>query len=97
MMKKLISLLICVCALLSVCACSFGKKETHYRFYENDMSDFASFDKVGFENELKKLTVKDGDFSSDPETRAKKVMYEIYMLSQSVGISNFSVALVVRA
>ena len=67
MKKRILSLiLVLVMLMLTLTSCS-------YNFANDDMSNYVTVDKAAFEDALKKLVVEDGDFTTDPETRAQKV------------------------
>lgn len=67
MKKRILSLiLVLVMLMLTLTSCS-------YNFANDDMSNYVTVDKAAFEDALKKLVIEDGDFTTDPETRAKKV------------------------
>ncbi len=73
MKKRIISLiLVVVIAALALTSCG-------YSFAKDDLSAYAEFtDKAGFEAAWKTLVIEDGDFTTDEELRAKKVMDSIY-------------------
>ncbi len=52
-----------------------------YSLAEDDMTKYADFsneDKAKFEAKLKEIFIEDGDFTSDPAKREKKVLEKIY-------------------
>ena len=72
MKKRIISLILTVAMLvLMLVGCA-------YNYSKDDLSQYATFDKAGFEAAIKKLEIKDGDFSVNEETRAKKVLDAMY-------------------
>ena len=77
MKKRIISLILTVVMLsLSLVGCG-------YSFIDDDLSQYATFDKAKFEEAIKALSIEDGDFTTDPEARATKVLDKIYQtLSQ---------------
>ena len=73
-MKKRIISLILVIATLCLTLASCGA----YSLADEDFSSCATFDSAKFQEELLKLSVEDGDFTADAETREKKVWDSIY-------------------
>ena len=69
-MKRIISMiLVAVMLILSLVSCG-------YSIANEDISLYATLsdeDKAKFEKALKELKIEDGDFTTNPETRAKKV------------------------
>jgi len=75
-MKKRIISLILVLVMLCLALASCG-----YSIADEDISKYATFDedsKLKLEEALKKLSIKDGDFTTDEETRKNKVIDSIY-------------------
>lgn len=72
-MKRITGLILVVVMLvLSLVSCG-------YSFTKDDMTAYATFSgKTAFEEALKKLVIEDGDFTTDPATREKKVLDNIY-------------------
>ena len=74
-MKKIIaSILVAVMLVFTLASCS-------YSFAKDDLGKYATFsaeDKAAFEEALKALIIKDGDFTADEETREKKVLDDLY-------------------
>ncbi len=82
MKKRIISMILVVVMLvLSLASCG------SFNYAKEDLGAYATFtseNKAALEAELLKLLIKDGDFGSDDETRAKKVVDYIYeMLAES--------------
>lgn len=71
-MKRIIGLIL-VAVMLTLALVSCG-----YSFVEDDMSQYASFNKDEFAKALYPLTIEDGDFTEDEETRNNKVLDSIY-------------------
>ena len=67
-----------ICLILTVVMLSLSLASCGFSFVEDDLSAYATFDKDGFAAAIKALSVEDGDFTADPETRAKKVIDKIY-------------------
>ncbi len=68
------TVLVVVMLVLSLASCGYSLKD-------DDMSKYATLseaDKDAFLKALEKITVEDGDFTTDPETRKNKVMDFIY-------------------
>lgn len=78
-MKRIIGLVLVVVMLtLSLASCA-------YNYAEDDMTKYSAFDKEAFAEALTKLKIEDGDFTTDEETRALKVLDAIYTtLAKSV-------------
>ena len=72
-MKRIIcSILVVVMLAISLVGCG-------YSFTDDDMTKYAEFQtKAKFEELLKKIVIKDGDFTTDPATREEKVLENIY-------------------
>lgn len=67
MKKRIVGLLLVVVMLvLSLASCG-------YNYSKDDLSQYGSFDKAGFEAAIKALSIEDGDFTEDATTRANKV------------------------
>ena len=79
MKKRIISLiLVIVMASLTLISCG-------YSYAKDDMSQYASFETIdAFKAALKELAIEDGDYTTDPETREKKVIDSIYSELASV-------------
>ena len=72
MKKRIISLILTVALLvLTLVGCG-------YNYTKDDLSKYASFDKASFEADLAKLIIEDGDFTTNEETRAKRVLDAVY-------------------
>ena len=72
MKKRIISLILTVAMLvLMLVGCA-------YNYTKDDLSQYATFDKAGFEAAIAKLEIENGDFTEDEETRAKKVLDTMY-------------------
>lgn len=78
-MKRIIGLVLVVVMLtLSLASCA-------YNYAEDDMTKYSAFNKEAFAEALTKLKIEDGDFTTDEETRALKVLDAIYTtLAKSV-------------
>lgn len=72
MKKRIISLILTV-ALLVLALVGCG-----YNYTKDDLGQYAKFDKTGFEASLAKLVIEDGDFTTNEETRAKRVLDAMY-------------------
>lgn len=72
MKKRIISLiLVVVMAVLTLASCA-------YSYADDDMTQYATFDKAAFAAAIKEFDIEDADFTEDEETRAKKVLDKIY-------------------
>ena len=80
-MKRIIGMILVVVMLtLSLASCGA------FNYAESNMTKYASFKgKTEFANALKEIVVEEGDFSADPETRAKKVLDAIYEVLANQG------------
>ena len=67
-----------ICLILTVVMLSLSLASCGFSFVDDDLSAYATFDKEGFEAAIKALSIEDGDFTTDPETREKKVLDKIY-------------------
>ena len=68
MKKRIISLiLVVVMSVLALASCA-------YSYIDDDMTDYATFDKAAFLAALAEFEVEDGDFTENAETRAQKVI-----------------------
>ena len=74
MKRRIISsILVVVMLVLSLVSCG-------YSYTKDDLSQYVVFDKATFDKELEALDYEDGDFTTDPATRDKKVAKYIYDL-----------------
>lgn len=74
MKKRIISsILVVVMLVLSLTGCG-------YSLAKDDLTQYASIDSNKFNSFLQNITIADGDFTSDEEVRAKKVLDDIYAL-----------------
>ena len=72
MKKRIISLiLVVVMAVLTLASCA-------YSYADDDMTQYATFDKAAFAAAIKEFDIEDADFTEDEETRVKKVLDKIY-------------------
>lgn len=81
-MKKRIISLILVIVMASLVLISCG-----YSYSKDDMSQYVTFseaDLAAFKESLGKLNIEDGDYTTDPEVRTKKVIDSIYSELASV-------------
>ena len=80
MKRRIISsILVVVMLVLSLVSCG-------YSYTKDDLSQYMTFDKAAFEAGLKNLDFEDGEFTTDKETREKKIAHYIYndLLSKRV-------------
>ena len=73
-------ILVAIMVVLSLVSCG-------YSIASENMSDYATLsaeDKAAFEAALKNLVIEDGDYTANPETRAKKLTDTIYAALASV-------------
>ena len=74
MKKRIISLILAVVMLsLSLVGCA-------YSYADDDLASYVTYDESKFKAALLELMIDEGDFTDDPETRAKKVEDAIYAL-----------------
>ena len=74
MKRRIISsILVVVMLVLSLASCG-------YSYTKDDLTQYMSIDKDALEAALEKLEYEDGAFTTDPETRAKKIEKYIYDL-----------------
>ena len=74
MKRRIISaVLVIVTLVLSLVSCG-------YSYTKDDLTQYMSFNKEAFDATLASLEIKDGDFTTDEETRAKKIEAYIYDL-----------------
>ena len=74
-MKRIISMiLVAVMLILSLVSCGYSIANEDISLY----ATLSSEDKAKLEKALKELKIEDGDFTTDPETRAKKIDDAIY-------------------
>ena len=73
-MKRIIAMILVVASLvLTLVSCGA------FSYADEDLSAYASLnDKSKFEELIKNIKIEEGDFTADPETRAKKVLDAIY-------------------
>ncbi len=68
MKKRIISLiLVVVMSVLALASCA-------YSYIDDDMTDYATFDKAAFLAALAEFEIEDGDFTENAETRTQKVL-----------------------
>ncbi len=82
MNKRIICLILTVVMIaLSLVGCGYA--------YQNDenLDKYVEFDAEAFKKALKELTITDGDFTEDPETRANKVYDAVYAAIASASTS----------
>ena len=80
MKKRIISLILVVVMLaLSLVGCG-------YSYADDDLSQYATFDKAAFDAALLLISIKDGDFTADEATRLLKV--EDKVASNLAGLSD---------
>lgn len=70
MKKKLTCILLAVSVVLAFAGCGGGG---NYEYTEEDLSDYASFNKAAFEAGLSSLEIEDGDFTADESVRQQKL------------------------
>lgn len=71
MKKRIISLiLVVVMSVLALASCA-------YSYADDDMTQYATFDKEAFMNAIKEFDIEDSDFTENEETRTKKVLDKI--------------------
>ena len=71
MKRRIISsVLVVVMLVLSLASCAYN--------YAKDYESCVTFDKAAFEAAMKTLTVEDGEFTADEETRKQRVLDAIY-------------------
>lgn len=85
-MKRIVGLILAAVMLtLSLVSCG-------YSFAKDDLSSYATFsaeDKAAFEKIFENIVIEDGDFTTDPATREKKVLDSIYAaLANAVGTTD---------
>ncbi len=72
MKRRIISsILVVVMLVLSLVSCG-------YSYTKDDLNQYMTFDKAAFEDGLKNLEFEDGEFTTDKETREKKIAHYIY-------------------
>ena len=72
MKRRIVSMLLVVVMLaLSLVSCG-------YSYAKDDMTQYATFDKQAFLDGLTKIVIKDGEFTTNEETRKIKVLDNIY-------------------
>ena len=72
MKKRIISMLLLVCMLVTALA------SCAYSYEKDDMSKYVTFDKAAFLDGLTKLEIEDADFGTDDKVREEKVWDAIY-------------------
>lgn len=72
-MKKRITALILVVVMLALTLVSCG-----YSFANDDMTQYANFDKGEFEKAILDLVIEDGEYTTDKEIRAQKILDYVY-------------------
>ena len=84
MKKRIIaSILVVVMLVLALASCSGG-----FSFVDEDLSAYATFDEAAFREALQKIEIEDGDFTTNEETRKKKLAEKIYSSLASAVITN---------
>ena len=72
MKRRIISLLLVVVML------TFSLVSCGYSYANDDMKQYATFDKDGFLAGLQSIVIKDGEFTTNEDTRALKVLDSLY-------------------
>jgi len=72
-----------ICLILAVVMLSLSLVGCVYSFQNDELGQYVKYNEVAFKNALKNIVVEDGDFTTDPETREKKVHDAIYALLAS--------------
>ena len=73
MKKRIIaSILVVVMLVLTLASCGA------FSFAEEDLSAYATFDEAAFRDALTKIEIEDGDFTTNEDTRVKKLAEKIY-------------------
>ncbi len=84
MKKRIIaSILVVVMLVLSLASCG-----TYSFTSDKDLSKYATFNKSEFVEALSKIEIEDGDFTTNEETRTKKVLESIYSSIANTVINN---------
>ncbi|MBQ7387322.1 MAG: hypothetical protein IJW03_04050 [Clostridia bacterium] len=84
MKNRIIALiLVCVMSALALASCGAAK----FNFAENS-SEYVTVDLEGFKKAIAAIEIEDADFTTNEETRAKKVVYNILGSLTSAAIKN---------
>ncbi len=84
MKNKIIALiLVCIMSVTALASCGAEK----FNFAENS-SDYAEVDLAGFMQAIAAIEIEDADFTTNEETRAEKVIYNILSSLTSAAVSN---------